>query len=247
MAEKEYLIQELIRIGYLKTPRIIKAFRAVDRKDFVLPEHEREAYGNFPLPIGFGQTISQPLTVAFMLELLDPRPGEHILDIGAGSGWQTALLAHVVSEAQTDADSTRTDADKILRKSASSQRESAGHVVAIERIPELAAMAEQNIQKYDFLKRGVVRVFTGDGSRGAPEESVPSGGFHKIIAAAAARNVPAAWAKQLKIGGHIVAPVGHSIVVLDKKKNGALAREEYYGFAFVPLIEDTKDARDRRD
>src|SRR3989344_867492 len=107
----EGLIQELLSGGYLKTPRIIDAFRLIDRADFVLPEYKDEACGNYPLPIGEGQTISQPLTVAFMLELLNPQPGEKILDIGAGSGWQTALLAEIVGPK--------------------------GQIVAIERIPKL--------------------------------------------------------------------------------------------------------------
>ena len=75
------LIDEIISMGYLKTPRIIEAFKTIDRRDFVLPEYESEAYGNYPLPIGQGQTISQPLTVAFMLELLQPAHGEKIMDV----------------------------------------------------------------------------------------------------------------------------------------------------------------------
>ena len=83
--------------GVLKTPLIIDAFNAIDRKDF-LPENIQDmAYSDEALPIGEGQTISQPYTVAFMLGLLDPRPGHIVLDVGAGSGWQTALLAHIVS------------------------------------------------------------------------------------------------------------------------------------------------------
>src|SRR3989344_5326068 len=91
------LLRELIQGKYLKTPRLINAFLAIDRKDFVPPDLSDQAYDNEPLPIGYGQTISQPLTVAFMLEELSPKPGEKILDIGAGSGWQTALLAYIVS------------------------------------------------------------------------------------------------------------------------------------------------------
>ena len=88
----EDLINSLIKDGYLKTPEIIEAFKAIDRTDFVPEECKDDACVNAPLPIGFDQTISQPLTVAFMIELLEPKAGEKILEIGAGSGWQTAIL-----------------------------------------------------------------------------------------------------------------------------------------------------------
>jgi len=135
---KDLLIKNLIEDGYLKTPAIIEAFYKIDRIDFVPEELKEEAYGNYPLPIGYNQTISQPLTVAFMLELLEPKPGEKILDIGSGSGWQTALLAQIVGEK--------------------------GKVVTIEIIPELVEMTKKNIAKYNFGE--VVSVIEGDGSKG---------------------------------------------------------------------------------
>jgi len=235
---KDELINELTRQGYLKTPLLIEAFREIDRKDFVLRESWDEAYGNYPLPIGFGQTISQPLTVAFMLELLSPKSGEKILDVGSGSGWQTALLAYVVSKPRTDADSTQKDAEIFQRKSASSQRRSAGYVVAVERIPELKEMTEENVDKYGFIKKGIVEIVLGDGSRGAPPTLRPVEGFDKIIAAATAEKIPEAWKKQLKIGGRIVAPVGQSIVVLDKISEREFREKEHFGFSFVPLVRD---------
>ncbi len=123
---REILIQSLINDGYLKTPSIIEAFKKIDRADFIPEDRKKEAYGNYPLPIGFGQTISQPLTVAFMLELLEPKPGEKILDIGSGSGWQAALLAHIVGEQ--------------------------GKIISIERIPELKEFAENNLKKIGIIE-----------------------------------------------------------------------------------------------
>ena len=201
----EELVDELTRGGYLKNPALIEAFREVDRADFVPKEFKEEAYVNAPLPIGDDQTISQPLTVAFMLEHLLPQPGEKILDVGTGSGWQLALLAHVVGER--------------------------GKVIGIERIEKLKKTAGENINKYKELK-GRAAIFLNDGSKGY-EEGAP---YDKIIAAAAADEIPPAWKEQLKTGGIIVAPVGASVVVMQKKGAEEFETREYYGFSFVPLI-----------
>lgn len=209
------LEKDLIRNGYLKSPLLIEAFKNIDRKDFVPKELMDLAYINEPLHIGFGQTISQPLTVVFMLELLDPRPGEKILDVGAGSGWQTALIAYCVSKGGKS-----------------------GEVLGIERIREFKEMAEENVSKYNFIEKGIARILLGDGSHGAPSKFLPQGGFDKIIAAAMATEIPLAWKEQLKIGGRIVTPVFQSIWVLDKISEGEFRKQEYFGFSFVPLISD---------
>ncbi len=205
----ENLINSLIKDGYLKTPEIIEAFKNINRTDFVPEDCKDEACVNAPLSIGFDQTISQPLTVAFMMELLEPKPGEKILDVGAGSGWTVALLAQLVGEN--------------------------GKVIGIERIPELKEMAERNVSKYDFIKKGVVEIINADGSKGYKKEAP----FDKIMAGAAAQgDVPLVWRKQLKIGGRIVAPVENSVIAIDKTGKNKYNVKEYLGFSFVPLIKD---------
>jgi len=92
------LIEQFISERKLKTPAIIKAFKNVNRAQFMLPEDRQNAGVDVPFPIGEGQTISQPTTVAFMIEELKPQKDDKILDIGAGSGWTTALLAEIVGE-----------------------------------------------------------------------------------------------------------------------------------------------------
>ncbi len=76
-------------------PRVVEAMRSVPRHCFVTAENEEYAYGDFPLPIGYGQTISQPYIVALMTEMLELQPGDQVLEVGTGSGYQAAVLAAI--------------------------------------------------------------------------------------------------------------------------------------------------------
>ena len=211
---QEQLIKDLIADGYLKTPGIINAFRKVDRKDFVPEEMKDLAYINEALPIGYSQTVSQPLTVAFMLERLQPQPGDKILDIGTGSGWKAALLAKVVSQ--------QSSRNKI--------QETNGKVVSIEVITELYEFAKKNLEKYKDLN---IQLILGDGAGGCVSEAP----YDKIISGAAAAEVPEAWKKQLKIGGRILTPLRTNIILqLDKISEDKFEEKEYPGFVFVPLV-----------
>ena len=203
------LIDSLIDQGYLKTPSIINAFREIDREDFVVPRLRDESYSNHPLPIGYGQTISQPLTVAFMLELLQPELGDKILDVGSGSGWQTAMLAQIVGPR--------------------------GRVFAIERIAELMEFGKNNVSKYSFVKKGIVEFSKQDGSRGLPDHAP----FDKIIVAAASRGIPNALKEQLIIGGRLVIPTkSQDIRLIIKKDKNKFEEKRFPGFVFVPLVEE---------
>jgi len=79
----------------------LAAMRAVPRHEFLPPDRQRDAYVDFPVPIGHGATISQPYIVALMTELARPRPGMRVLEIGTGSGYQAAVLAHIGCEVWT--------------------------------------------------------------------------------------------------------------------------------------------------
>ena len=128
---KEDLINHLINVGVLNAPEIIEAFQAIDRANFVRIKDIKNAYGDYPLLIGNEATISQPTTVAFMLELLQVKAGDMVLDVGSGSGWTTALLAHIAG-------------DK-------------GKVYGVEIIPELVEFGRKNIKKYKFTNAKIMQ------------------------------------------------------------------------------------------
>ncbi len=216
---KEELINSLKERGVLKTKEIIEAFLKIDRKDFVPPEFLNEAYNDYPLPIGMGQTISQPYTVAFMLELLEPKKGQKILDVGFGSGWTTCLLAEIVGETSINADETSINAD------------TGGKIYGIEIVPEVFEFGKKNIEKYNFIEKGRVEIFLGDGSKGLPDKAP----FDRILVSAAAKKIPQPLIDQLKDKGILVIPDPEGIYKI-KKINGKIEREYYYGFAFVPLV-----------
>lgn len=98
MAERVRMVEEQIADRGVRSPRVLRALREVPRHLFV-PEPERPlAYEDHPLPIGEGQTISQPYVVGYMTEILDIEPGQKVLEVGTGSGYQAAVLAEVGAE-----------------------------------------------------------------------------------------------------------------------------------------------------
>lgn len=111
---------------YALSERVLQAMATVPRHRFVLPEQCDWAYADMPLPIGLGQTISQPFIVALMTELLAPGPEDVVLEIGTGSGYQTAVLARLARQ-----------------------------VYSLERIPELAEAAAQRLQELGLAKAAV--------------------------------------------------------------------------------------------
>lgn len=196
----------MMRSGYLRTSAIIEAFANIERVEFVPKDIELSANADVPLPIGFGQTISQPTTVAIMLELLDPREGNKILDIGSGSGWSTALLAYIVGEK--------------------------GKVIALERIKELCDFGRKNIRKMKNINKGTVEIYNMDGSRGYAARAP----YDRILVSASGEEICQELKDQLKIGGKLVMPVYNKLHYLEKRGENDFYEEKYPGFMFVPLI-----------
>lgn len=120
--QREQMVIETIVSRGISDERVLAAMRTVPRHVFV-PESERaHAYGDYPLPIGFNQTISQPYIVALMTELLELQPGDRVLEIGTGSGYQAAVLAAIPDI----------------------------EVYSVEIIPELAQSAQQRLEQLGY-------------------------------------------------------------------------------------------------
>ncbi len=130
------MINEIRDYGF-RNRRVLEALKKVPRHLFVSRSFSPDiAYGDHPLQIGQGQTISQPYTVAFMLDLLDIRKGDNIMEIGAGSGWNAALIKYLAGEE--------------------------GRVVSIDILPDIARRAHERLRDLGID----VHLVTGDGSKG---------------------------------------------------------------------------------
>lgn len=115
------MVDEQLRARGIRDPRVLDTMRRVPRHRFVPPSGQREAYADRPLPIGFGQTISQPYIVGFMTEALALEPADVVLEIGTGSGYQAAILSELAREVYT-----------------------------IEIVPELATRASQTLEALGY-------------------------------------------------------------------------------------------------
>ncbi|MEC8678396.1 MAG: protein-L-isoaspartate O-methyltransferase [Candidatus Margulisiibacteriota bacterium] len=136
------LIKSLHDETLIKTPALLSAFLKIERHYFIHEDDIPYTGDDKPISIGFGQTNSQPRTVAMMLEWLQPQTGQTILDIGCGSGWTSALLGHITGPS--------------------------GQVIGLERIPELAQFCTQNIERFNMTH---VRIQTATNQLGLPGQT----------------------------------------------------------------------------
>ncbi len=203
-SRREHMVATQIAARGVSDSRVLGAMRAVRRHEFIDANQSELAYVDGPLSIGFGQTISQPYIVALMTVLLDAHPRSRVLEIGAGCGYQTAILCRL-----------------------------AGHVFAVERVPELCTLALEN------LKRARCENFTlknGDGTQGWPEHAP----FDRVLVAACSPEIPRALLQQLAPGGKLIAPVGgqayQELTLAVKDASGAISYSRHGAVAFVPLV-----------
>ena len=207
--DHDWIAEQLERRG-VRDPDVLCAMRAVPREAFVPPANRRQAYADGALPIGQGQTISQPYIVARMTEVLalpewrtahnDEQP--RVLDVGTGSGYQAAVLAAMGAQ-----------------------------VVSIERQPELAERAREALDRLGYE----VSVRIGDGSNGAPEDAP----FAGIVVAAASPHVPVPLVDQLLPDGRLVIPIGsrsEQLITLVRRTDEGFVQEPVEPAVFVPLL-----------
>jgi len=183
--------------------RVLAAMERVPRELFVPEEERHRAYDDAALPIGHGQTISQPYMVARICEALSLRGHERVLDVGTGSGYQAGVLAELAAE-----------------------------VVTIERVPELAERAKENLRAAGYED---VDARIGDGTLGVPDRAP----YAAVAVAAAAPGLPQPLYEQLEPRGRMAIPVGgrraqELQLIIRSPEGPAIIRS--VSCRFVPLV-----------
>ncbi len=220
---KSQLLKSLQQQGF--SNKILNAFKKIKRENFIPKELKQYAYENQPLPIGQGQTISQPYTIAFMLNLLrlpelDNKTNNNkklisknktnnkilelkkfkILEIGSGSGYVLALINQISKNSK---------------------------IYGVERIKQLAEKSKQVLKTKKNIK-----IIHANGTKGLKQKAP----FDRILISASANELPQKIISQLDFGGIMVCVVKNSIFYI-KRESKQTKIKEYPGFVFVPLIE----------
>lgn len=211
--QRERMVEKIEKEYGLKSPEVLSVMRGVPREKFVSKIYKLYAYSDWPVSIGYGQTMSQPYTVAFMTHVLLSSKQEvirekvekwKVLEIGTGLGYQAAVLSKLV-----------------------------GKVYSIEIIKELAESAKERVKRLGYKN---VYVKAGSGEKGWSEKAP----FDAIMITAQLTKVPKIIFNQLKTGGVLVAPIGNrSLQVLTRftrGEKGKMKKEEFQKYVFVPFV-----------
>jgi len=205
---------EVLKFNDLWTPNEKRAFLLTPREEFVLPEDRDQAYVGHYLDIGFGVTITPPGTMGRMTSALNLKPGERVLEIGTGSGYQSALLSYLTNAVWT-----------------------------IEIIPELAQRTRgvyDRLIGHGYREYASIQASQGDGYYGLPAAAP----FDKIIVTCGIDHIPPPLLQQLKPNGIMVIPVGPpgaQHILKAVKAVGAdgemkVARSDIFGGAIIPFV-----------
>jgi len=211
----EELVKELAEDGRLPKA-VLEAIGRVPRDRFVPDEFRHRAWDDVPLPIGEGQTISQPAVVALMSAEARLSPGASVLEVGTGSGYQTAVLAELLGLGPGGLDGAPR-----------------GRLASVELLPRLARTAAARLRQLGYRD---VALRVGDGSLGWPERAP----FDAMIVTAAAPRIPEALTRQLAPGGRLVIPVGGSdlqeLLVVERRGEELITHRNGCWVRFVPLL-----------
>jgi len=221
MSSVKKMVGEIRDIYGLNSPKVLNIMLQISREEFLPKGNRYLAYSDSAVPIGFGQTMSQPYTVAFMTDLLirdlkirDLKNEGKVLEIGTGSGYQAAILSKLFHEVYT-----------------------------IEIVPELVKKVKKTLKK---LKYKNIHIKQGNGKEGWKEKAP----FDAIIITASTGRVPKKLLNQLKENGILMAPIKKEdgsemtryIKQRKNKKNekNKIKKEEFGTFYFVPFVRDRK-------
>jgi protein-L-isoaspartate(D-aspartate) O-methyltransferase len=203
------LVQEIESMG-VTDKKVLEAVKNVKREDFIIEEEKDHAYGNYPLPIGCGQTISQPYTVAFMIEQLELEKGERVLEIGAGSGYNAAIMGKIIG--------------------------ATGKIYSIERISELVEFAKKNLEKSGIKN---VEVIHGDGYKGYEKESPYNKIIVTAACPEIPKGLKEQLKFDGILVAPVDSFYGQDMIKLTKTKHG-FKKKKLGTFSFVPLVKGKK-------
>ena len=190
----------------IRDQRVLAAMRWVPREWFLPPHLSGDAYNDAPLPIGNGQTISQPYVVALMTERLQSRRTDRILEIGTGSGYQTAILAFLAS---------------------------GGKIFTIERLPDLLVEAEERFRRLGLTN---IETRLADGAAGWPEEAPFDGIIVAAAAPRIPEPLTAQLAPGGRLVIPIGDLASQELVIWERGRDGTPRERRAGGVRFVPLI-----------
>lgn len=207
--ERKQMVQRLIKMGILKSKRIIEAMLKVPRENFMPKGYIDYAYYELPFPLpgnGKNQTISCPHSYPLFYEALELKENDKFLEIGTGSGYGAALAREIVGRG--------------------------GLVVTIEINPITYQFAKKNLEKIGY--RDII-IILGDGGEGYP----PLAPYDKIAITAACPQIPKPLIEQLKDGGKLIAPIGKSSqiqkLILIEKEDNKIKTKTIDEVLYVPL------------
>ncbi|MDP6583427.1 MAG: protein-L-isoaspartate(D-aspartate) O-methyltransferase [Anaerolineales bacterium] len=217
--KRRELIESLEKSGNIKTEKVKAAMLKVRREYFMWKSNKLSSYHDSPQSLGnTGQTISAPHMVAIMLEEMNLSPGQKVLEVGTGSGYNAALMAE-------------------MTRSPHNSNEKNCQIISIERMDDLVKVASKNLKRAGYSD--IVSVHSGDGTLGYPEKS-ENEIYDRIMVTAAAPHTPKYLLKQLKRGGLLLIPVGEryvqNLLKITKNADNKLDNQSVCECIFVPLL-----------